>query len=157
MQVSVTVHEQDFDAADLQRRLVAGCSTIGGIVTFTGYVRREEGEFIVDSLFLEHYPGMTQRSIETIVEEACERWQLEAASVVHRVGHLLPGDQIVWVGAASRHRGDAFSACEFIMDYLKTRAPLWKKETGPDGERWVDARGSDGLRAARWNRNPGNG
>ncbi len=102
------------------------------------------------TLELEHYPGMTEGSITQILEQAAERWPLLAASVVHRVGKLAMGDQIVWVGVASAHREAAFSACEFIMDYLKTRAPFWKKELGPEGEHWVSARQHDSSRAARW-------
>jgi len=99
---------------------------------------------------LEHYPGMTQRSIQGILEQASLRWPLLAASVVHRTGRLQAGDQIVWVGVASAHREAAFSACEFIMDYLKNEAPFWKKEVGPGGARWVEARAQDSARAARW-------
>jgi molybdopterin synthase catalytic subunit len=99
---------------------------------------------------LEHYPGMTEKSIAAILQEASERWPLLAAAVVHRVGKLQPGDQIVWVGVSSAHREAAFSACEFIMDYLKTRAPFWKRECGTEGARWVDARDSDEGRAERW-------
>jgi molybdopterin synthase catalytic subunit len=99
---------------------------------------------------LEHYPGMTEKSIEQILREACERWPLLSAAVVHRVGRLEPGEQIVWVGIASAHREASFSACEFVMDYLKTRAPFWKKEGSADGGRWVEARASDDVRARRW-------
>ena len=101
-------------------------------------------------LELEHYPGMTEKSITAIMSEAAGRWPLLAAGVVHRVGDLVPGDRIVWVGVSSAHRGAAFSACEFIMDYLKTGAPFWKKEVGPEGEHWVAARASDDERAERW-------
>ena len=99
---------------------------------------------------LEHYPGMTEKALEDIVAEAEGRWQLQGVRVIHRVGRLLPGDRIVLVAVASAHRGESFAACEFIMDYLKTRAPFWKKEDTPDGGRWVDARDSDDTAAARW-------
>jgi molybdopterin synthase catalytic subunit len=104
----------------------------------------------VHTLELEHYPGMTESSILQIIRQAAARWPLLAAAVVHRVGKLSPGDQIVWVGVASTHREAAFSACEYIMDYLKTRAPLWKKESGPGGEHWVSVRQHDSSREARW-------
>ena len=148
--VSINVHEADFDVAVLQRGLLSGLSEEGAVATFTGYVRSANDNRQVSTLELEHYPGMTEDSIKTIIDEAADRWPLLAASVVHRVGRLSPGDQIVWVGVASTHREAAFSACEFIMDYLKTRAPFWKKELGPFGETWVSARQNDACRAARW-------
>jgi len=144
------VQPADFDPAQLQRQLCAGANEEGAIVTFTGYVRGSDGGDVLDSLELEHYPGMTERSIRDIVDEAAGRWVLQAATVVHRIGCLRPGEQIVWVGVASRHRGDAFSACECIMDFLKSRAPFWKKESGPGGARWVDARVEDEGRLQRW-------
>jgi molybdopterin synthase catalytic subunit len=113
-------------------------------------VRRSNEQRQVDSMELEHYPGMTENSITDILQQAADRWPLFAASVVHRVGKLNPGDRIVWVGVSSSHREAAFSACEFIMDYLKTRAPFWKKELGPDGGHWVSAREADTSRATRW-------
>jgi len=100
---------------------------------------------------LEHYPAMTEKALAKLVDEACARWSLQDVTVIHRVGRLLPGDPIVLVAVASQHRGEAFAACEFIMDYLKTQAPFWKKEETPAGERWVDARASDDAAAARWN------
>ena len=148
--ISINVHEADFDVAGLQRGLLSGLSAEGAVATFTGYVRRANDDRQVSTLELEHYPGMTERSIKVIIDEAADRWPLLAASVVHRVGRLSPGDQIVWVGVASTHREAAFNACEFIMDYLKTRAPFWKKELGPFGEIWVSARQDDESRAARW-------
>jgi molybdopterin synthase catalytic subunit len=147
---SVTVQEADFDVARLQSSLLAGLSEEGAVATFTGYVRRDNELRQVHTLELEHYPGMTESSILQIIRQAAARWPLLAAAVVHRVGKLSPGDQIVWVGVASAHREAAFSACEFIMDYLKTRAPLWKKELGPGGEHWVSARQHDSSRATRW-------
>lgn len=146
----VSVQEDDFDCSALQTQLLAGDAGEGAVATFTGYVRNaNEGSDVV-SMTLEHYPGMTQKSIAEILEQAEQRWPLIAATVVHRVGTLPLGDQIVWVGVASAHRAAAFSACEFVMDYLKTRAPFWKKEQGPDGGRWVDARETDTSRADRW-------
>lgn len=147
---TVQVHAQDFDVALLQSALLAGSSEEGAIVTFTGYVRRDNERRQVDTLELEHYPGMTEASIKDILDQAAARWPLLAATVFHRVGKLYPGDQIVWVGVASQHREAAFCACEFIMDFLKTRAPFWKKEQSSGGEHWVSARDSDSARAARW-------
>jgi molybdopterin synthase catalytic subunit len=125
---------------------------VGAIATFTGTVRDRNaglpGE--VSAMELEHYPGMTERSIEAMIDEAGRRFDIRGARVVHRVGLLLPGDQIVLVAVSSAHRGQAFQACEFLMDYLKTQAPFWKKETTPDGARWVDARVADDVALARW-------
>jgi molybdopterin synthase catalytic subunit len=148
--IRVSVQEADFDVARLQTALLAGVHEEGAVASFTGYVRRANDQRTVYTLELEHYPGMTEGSIRHIIEQSAERWPLLAAAVVHRVGKLSPGDQIVWVGVASTHREAAFSACEFIMDYLKTRAPFWKKERGPKGEYWVSARQHDNSRAARW-------
>ncbi len=147
---SVTVQEADFDVGNLQEGLLAGHHAEGAVATFTGYVRATNDNRDVNSMSLEHYPGMTEASIREILEEARERWPLFAAQVVHRVGELRPGDRIVWVGTASSHREAALAACEFIMDYLKTLAPFWKKELGPEGGKWVDARESDEQRAGRW-------
>ena len=144
------VQERDFDVALLQRELLQGEAAEGALVTFTGYVRHSNSDRSVATLALEHYPGMTERSINAIVEEAAVRWPLLALGVVHRVGNLKPAEQIVWVGVSASHREAAFAACEFVMDYLKTRAPFWKKETGPDGSHWVGARKSDADRAGSW-------
>ena len=144
------MQEDDFDGGRLQAELLRGECEEGGSVTFTGYVRAENRQRSVQTLELEHYPGMTEKSIRAILDEAAQRWPLYAAIAVHRVGRLAPGDQIVWVGASSAHREAAFAACEFVMDYLKTRAPFWKKELGPEGEHWVEARASDDTRADRW-------
>lgn len=146
LRTRVAVQPEDFDAALLQRELLIADACDGAVATFTGYVRGGP----VEAIELEHYPGMTQRSIEDILQRAGERWSITAAGVVHRIGTLRAGEQIVWVGVASGHRDAAFSACEFIMDYLKTRAPLWKREIGPDGARWVEARRADRERADRW-------
>jgi molybdopterin synthase catalytic subunit len=148
--LAVSVQLADFDVADLQRRLLSGSTEEGAVASFTGYVRGAAGDGRLQSMELEHYPGMTERSIRDILERACGRWPLLAASVVHRVGRLAAGEQIVWVGVASAHREAAFSACEFIMDYLKNEAPFWKKEEGPQGAHWVEARAGDRARAERW-------
>lgn len=148
--VSVSVQREDFDVAQLQRSLLGGRAQEGAVASFTGYVRTQNMDRVVQSMELEHYPGMTERSIEQILREACARWPLLSAAVVHRIGRLAPGEQIVWVGIASAHREASFSACEFVMDYLKTRAPFWKKEGSADGGHWVDARASDDVRAERW-------
>lgn len=150
--LSVSVQFEDFDTSVLQRQLLAGACEEGAIATFTGYVRAANTGREVRGMELEHYPGMTESSIKGILERAGERWPLLAASVVHRVGRLRPGDQIVWVGVSSAHRGTSFSACEFIMDYLKNEAPFWKKEEGPKGTRWVEARAGDSHRASRWDK-----
>lgn len=148
--IQVAVQTADFDPGALQAALHG--NDAGAVVAFTGYVRR--GEDGVTAIELEHYPGMTERSIEAIAREAIARWSLGGVSVVHRVGELAAGERIVWVGACARHRGDAFAGCEFVMDYLKTRAPFWKKERGAFGERWVEARESDTRRAGRWQDTP---
>jgi molybdopterin synthase catalytic subunit len=148
--LTVRVQEVDFDPTALQRQLLGEGFQAGAIATFTGYVRVDATAPELQSMELEHYPGMTEKSIFRVLEEAAQRWSLLAATVVHRVGSLQPGEQIVWVGVASAHRAAAFSACEFIMDYLKTRAPLWKKEVLAGGARWVDAREQDVARTARW-------
>jgi molybdopterin synthase catalytic subunit len=148
--LAVSVQAEDFDVAALQRELLAGAHAEGAVACFTGYVRAANVGQPVKVMELEHYPGMTQRSIQGILEQASRRWPLLAASVVHRIGRLQAGDQIVWVGVASVHREAAFSACEFIMDYLKHEAPFWKKEVGPQGARWVEARAQDSVRASRW-------
>lgn len=147
---TVRVQQEDFDVAALQRELLQGDCLEGAIASFTGYVRDSNEGRRLHTMELEHYPGMTEKSISDILSQSAERWPLLSATVVHRVGTLSPGDQIVWVGVASSHREAAFSACEFIMDYLKTRAPFWKRESGDDGDRWVDARDSDDQRALRW-------
>lgn len=146
--LTVQVLEEAFDPGALQQALVGSAS--GAVVTFTGHVRGSTGEDAVTCLELEHYPGMTERSLLSILEEAALRWPLIAAGIVHRVGRLGPTEPIVWVGVSAAHRGEAFMACDFIMDFLKTRAPFWKKEHGPGGAAWVESRGSDHERAARW-------
>jgi molybdopterin synthase catalytic subunit len=139
-----------FCAAEEERVLQAAGHGIGATVAFTGWVRDINENAAVSSLFLEHYPGMTERTIEQIARDAAVRWELLAVTVIHRVGLLRAGEHIVYVGVAGAHRGAAFAAGEFIMDFLKTRAPFWKKETTADGERWLDARESDRSASERW-------
>lgn len=122
----------------------------GAVVTFTGKVRNHNLGDSVAALTLEHYPGMTEKALQEIVDEARSRWPLQRVSVIHRTGELFPGDEIVFVGVTSAHRSSAFAAAEFIMDYLKTRAPFWKREATEQGDRWVDARDSDHQAAQRW-------
>ncbi len=148
--LSVTISQADFDIAELQGSLQQGNAAEGAIATFTGYVRSDQSSGEVSAMELEHYPGMTEKSIQAILLQASERWPILSVKVVHRVGRLFPGDQIVWVGVSSGHRAAAFSACEFIMDYLKAEAPLWKKEHSEVGEIWVEAKASDSGRARRW-------
>ena len=145
---TVKVQSEDFDAGALTRALSAGRTDIGAVATFVGLVRGAADG--VQEMTLEHYPGMTEKALAEIADEACQRWHLMAVSVVHRVGALAPGEQIVYVGVAAAHRGEAFAACEFVMDYLKTRAPFWKKEQTAQGGHWVDARDTDDEAAARW-------
>ena len=149
-ELRVCVQSADFDVESLQNALLSGESEEGAIASFTGYVRAANDGRQLLAMELEHYPGMTERSIEAILDEAAGRWPILSAGVIHRIGRLVPGDKIVWVGVSSAHRAAAFSACEFIMDYLKTRAPFWKREVSEQGARWVDARDSDDQRATRW-------
>ena len=146
----IRVQAEPFDAGRELERLHEDAPGVGAVASFLGVVRDENDERSVGSMFLEHYPGMTERAIERIVGDARSRWPLSAVTVIHRIGALSPGDPIVLVAAASSHRGDAFQACEFIMDFLKTKAPFWKKESTPAGERWVGARGSDLDALGRW-------
>jgi molybdopterin synthase catalytic subunit len=149
--VSVRVQREDFDVGVEVAGLTAGRTDIGAVVTFTGTVRGGDGGAGVAAMTLEHYPGMTEDELARVEAEAAERWPLKASLIVHRVGTLEPGDNIVLVVTASSHRQAAFEAAAFLMDYLKTRAPFWKKEVGLDGtERWVDARESDDRAAERW-------
>ena len=148
--MTVSVQAEDFDVGAEIAALSAGRREVGAVATFVGLVRDVSGGASVGAMTLEHYPGMTENSLEEIVEQACSRWSLYAVRVIHRFGRLEPGDRIVFVGVAGSHRGEAFAACEFIMDYLKTRAPFWKLEETPEGARWVDARDSDDSAAARW-------
>jgi len=148
--MSVRIQAQDFDVGAEIVRMRAGNPRVGAVASFVGVVRDlNEGESVA-GMTLEHYPGMTERSIDAIVVEARQRWDILDALVIHRVGELRPTDQIVLVVVTSSHRGEAFAACEFLMDYLKTRAPFWKKERIASGSRWVEARASDDDAAARW-------
>lgn len=146
----VEIREADFSLEEEYRRLCARGGVNGACVLFAGLVRDHGSCGELDTLELEHYPGMTEASIAKIIDEARTRWRVGAVRVIHRVGRLVPADQIVLVGVASTHRGDAFAACEFIMDYLKTRAPIWKRESGTTGSQWVESRDSDTESAARW-------
>ena len=150
MTVSVRIQEQPFDAGALISETHRANPGVGAVATFVGLVRDVNEGADVSEMTLEHYPGMTERAIERICRDAAERWDVLDARVVHRVGTLRPTDPIVIVVVASGHRNDAFEACEFIMDFLKTRAPFWKKEVTSDGDRWVEARASDDEAAARW-------
>ena len=149
MDTQIRVGPAPFDMAEAYRWLAA-CDEDGAVVTFTGKVRNHNLGNDVAALTLEHYPGMTEKALQEIVDAARERWPLQRVTVIHRVGELFPGDEIVLVGVTSAHRGSAFSAAEFIMDYLKTRAPFWKREATEQGDRWVDARDSDHQAAQRW-------
>jgi len=147
----IRVQSEDFDTGAEIRALTAARLSIGAIVTFTGVVRSEPGAQAIRAMTLEHYPGMTERELERIDAEANGRWPLQASLIVHRHGRLRPGDNIVLVITASAHRQAAFEAASFLMDYLKTSAPFWKKEEPAEGgERWVEARGADDAAAGRW-------
>jgi len=150
----VRVQVEDFDVSRELAALRAGDARVGAVAAFIGTVRDVNEASTVAAMTLEHYPGMTEKALAAIVDEAKSRWDIIDALVIHRVGELRPADQIVLVGVTGAHRGEAFAACEFIMDYLKTRAPFWKKEATPSGTRWVDARASDDDAAARWERAP---
>ena len=150
MTVTVRIQEADFDLGSELATLRAGDTRVGALASFVGLVRDLNDGSKVSEMTLEHYPGMTEKALEEIVDEAKSRWEIYGALVIHRVGPLRPCDQIVLVAVTSAHRGEAFAACEFIMDYLKTRAPFWKREATPAGARWVDARDSDDSAAMRW-------
>ncbi len=146
----VSIQTQDFDISSELAALRAEQAGVGAVCSFLGTVRdRNEGDAVA-SMELEHYPGMTEKAIEAMIDEAHQRFDILGARVIHRVGLLQPTDQIVWVAVSSAHRGQSFLACEFLMDYLKTQAPFWKKEQTPQGARWVDARESDDAALARW-------
>ena len=148
--MAVRIQTEDFDVGAEVNAMRLSNPNIGAVVSFVGQVRDLNDGDNVSSMTLEHYPGMTEKSLEGIVEQAKNRWAIEDALVVHRVGELKPRDKIVLVLVASAHRKDAFAACEFMMDYLKTEAPFWKKEQTPSGERWVEARDSDDQAKSRW-------
>jgi len=146
----VRIQEADFDVSAEIAALRKGDSQVGAVVTFLGTVRDMNEGSAVKEMALEHYPGMTEKSLEEIASQAKERWNIRDSLIIHRVGSMLPEDQIVLVAVTSSHRGEAFAACEFIMDYLKTAAPFWKKEQTSEGGRWVDARVTDDAAMARW-------
>ena len=148
--MTVRIQAEDFDLSTEVAQLRAANPKVGAVVTFVGAVRDLNDGACVREMELEHYPGMTEAALQNIVDAACARWPLAGAVVIHRVGPLLPLEQIVLVAVSAAHRGEAFAACEFIMDYLKTEAPFWKKEQTPEGARWVDARSSDDAAIARW-------
>ena len=148
----VSIQTHDFDLGAEVAALRANDPAVGAVASFIGTVRDRNGGAAgeISAMELEHYPGMTEKSIEGMIDDALRRFDIRAARVVHRVGPLQPGDQIVLVAVSSAHRGQAFQACEFLMDYLKTHAPFWKKETSAEGARWVDARLADDAALARW-------
>lgn len=148
--MGVRVQTEDFDVAAEYQQLVADNTADGAVVSFVGRMRDLNQGETVRTMTLEHYPGMTEKALDKLEADARQRWALGRVSIIHRVGTLTPADQIVWVGVTSPHRGDAFAACEYIMDTLKTTAPFWKKESTAAGERWVDARAEDQQRSARW-------
>ena len=150
MNARVSIQTGDFDLSTEVARLRADQKGVGAVCTFVGTVRDRNDGQRVSTLELEHYPGMTEKSIEAMIDEAFKRFDILGARVVHRVGLLQPLDQIVLVAVTSAHRGESFQACEFLMDYLKTQAPFWKKEQTPEGARWVDARVSDDAALAKW-------
>jgi len=146
----VSIQAEDFDLSTEVARLRAGEKGVGAVCTFVGTVRDRNDGQSVSTMELEHYPGMTEKAIEQMIDEAHRRFDIFGARVIHRVGLLQPLDQIVLVAVTSAHRGESFQACEFLMDYLKTQAPFWKKEQTPEGARWVDARVSDDAALAKW-------
>lgn len=148
--MSITIQQEDFDLAVELSSLRTTCANAGAQVSFTGLVRDFSGDENIEFIELEHYPGMSEKALEKIVAEAGLRWRLLGIRVIHRVGKLLPHEQIVLVATASEHRADAFAACEFIMDYLKTAAPFWKKEQTAQGSRWLETKDSDLQRSERW-------
>jgi len=150
MTARVSIQTQDFNLAAEVDALKKDDKRVGAVCTFTGTVRDRNDGLHVSSMELEHYPGMTEKAIEAMIDEALRRFDIFAARIVHRVGLLQPLDQVVLVAVSSAHRGESFKACEFLMDYLKTQAPFWKKEQTPEGERWVDARVTDDAALAKW-------
>ncbi len=149
--MGVSIQQEDFDAGMELLALRRNNPKVGAIASFVGLVRDINDGNEVSAMTLEHYPGMTEKSLEEIIDQAKQRWRIFDTRVIHRIGQLRPMDQIVFVAVSSSHRGEAFAACEFIMDYLKTLAPFWKKEQTDQGSYWVDARESDQLAMKRWN------
>lgn len=150
MNNSISIQTQDFSLADEVALLEQDNEIDGAVVTFTGRVRNQNEGLKVSGLFLEHYPGMTELSLEKIITSAKERWNIGRIKIIHRVGQLKIGEQIVFVGVTSKHRQDAFAANEFIMDFLKVKAPFWKKELTEEGEKWLGARSTDNDKAKQW-------
>lgn len=148
--MSIRIQEQDFDISAELADLRKGDARVGAVVTFLGTVRDMNDGRVVKGMTLEHYPGMTEKALQEIIDQAKARWDIYQTLVIHRVGPMQPEDQIVLVAVTSAHRGEAFAACEFIMDFLKTAAPFWKKEDTPEGSRWVDARVTDETAMTRW-------
>jgi molybdopterin synthase catalytic subunit len=155
MQTTVRLQREDFDAAAEQAALTRGRTDIGAVVSFTGICRGAESGEPIAALTLEHYPGMAEAEIERHVEEATSRWPLMGVTVIHRYGRIEPGQNIMMVATASSHREAAFAAAEFLMDYLKTKAPFWKQVESKSGSAWVEAKGADDAAAARWDKPPG--
>ena len=146
----ISVQQQDFDVSDVSASLRSGRKDIGAIVAFSGLVRDLSSDNDLVAMELEHYPGMTEKALQQIADQAIQRWDIQDIAIIHRVGRLQPADNIVLVVVLSAHRKDAFEACAFLMDYLKTQAPFWKKEITRSGEHWVEARDSDQQAAKRW-------
>ena len=157
MTARVSIQTADFNLSQEVEQLRAGDKRVGAVCTFIGTVRDRNDGLNVSSMELEHYPGMTEKAIESMIDEALVRFDIFGARVVHRIGVLQPLDQVVMVAVTSAHRGTSFQACEFLMDYLKTQAPFWKKEQTPHGARWVDARVSDDVALAKWGIQASNG
>jgi len=155
MQTTVRLQREDFDAAAEQAALVRGRTDVGAVVTFTGICRGAESGEPIAALTLEHYPGMAEAEIASHVEEAKSRWPLMGVTVIHRYGRIEPGQNIMMVATASSHREAAFAAAEFLMDYLKTKAPFWKQVESKSGKAWIEAKGADDAAAARWDKPPG--
>ncbi|OPF91564.1 molybdenum cofactor biosynthesis protein MoaE [Rhodopseudomonas palustris] len=150
--VTIRIQEADFDVAAETAAMTRGRTDIGAVVSFMGLCRGVEGDDTVAALTLEHYPGMAEKEIQRHADEAIKRWPITALTIIHRVGRLVPGDNIVLVLAASAHRQAAFAAAEFLMDYLKANAPFWKREERSDGSRWVEAHSRDDAALARWSK-----
>lgn len=148
--MSISIQEQDFDVASELATLRGSSAKIGAMVSFVGLVRDFSKDAQIENIFLEHYPGMTEKALGKIIQEATERWNLLGTRVIHRIGALMPNDQIVLVATASLHRGEAFAGCEFIIDYLKTAAPFWKREQTGQGTQWLETRESDIQRMKHW-------
>ena len=155
MQTTVRLQREDFDAAAEQAALTRGRTDVGAVVTFTGICRGAESGEPIAALTLEHYPGMAEAEIARHVEEATSRWPLLGVTVIHRYGRIAPGENIMMVATTSSHREAAFAAAEFLMDYLKTRAPFWKQVESKSGKAWIEAKGADDQAAARWDKPPG--